>query len=210
MSMYVDHTKAITSIGTELLSNEGKRFIVDDNNREVLRFLLLYFNKHPDALKVFPDQNYSLHKNILLIGEPGTGKTLMMQAFSEYLKRTANPFSFRNIGVTELVNYQKMFGHINLFTYNQKGHDTFEGKPFHLCMNDLGLDVEKQKSYGTDMKLIIEEFMFSRYELWLNKGIRYHLTSNMTTSEFKMMFEGRLVDRMKSFNVITLKGGSRR
>lgn len=201
---------AIRFIANELLRNEGKEFIVDKNNNDIIKFLLLYFNQSPEANKVFPKKKYSLKKNILLIGPPGTGKTLLMQVFSEYLRKSGNMYAFRNIGVTELLNYHKMYGHANLFTYNQQGANTFEGAPVQVCLNDLGLQLESQKSYGTDMRLIIEEFLFSRYEIWLNRGVRYHITSNQTIAELKQMFEGRLIDRLKAFNVLVLDGDSRR
>lgn len=207
---YIDATNAIKIIGDTILSTEGKSFDIDDGNKNVLKFLLLYFNGQESALSVFPDKDYSLKKNILLVGPPGTGKTLLMQVFSEYLKRIKNPLSFRNIGATELLNYQKMFGHINLFTYNVKDAQTFDGNPFHLCINDIGFSAQDQKSYGSDLNVIIDEFLYARYEIWANRGIMYHMTTNMDGKDFKEAFDNRLIDRMKSFNVIYLGGGSRR
>ena len=208
--VYVDHSFAIKSIGDELLREEGKQFVIDDHNRKVIRFLLYYFHHCPLAMDVFPQEEYTLGKNILLVGAPGSGKTLIMQVFAEYLKRVNNRLSFRNIGATELLNYQKSFGHINLFTYNLSGEKTFDGKPVHLCLNDLGFDAQNQKSFGTDLNTVIDEFLYARYEIWANRGIRYHLTSNLNTQQFKQKFDARLVDRLKAFNMIVLPGVSRR
>jgi len=192
------------------LANEGKEFVIDEDNKKTMRFLLLYFNGSRECEEVFPGKNYSLNKNILLMGPPGTGKTLIMQIFSEYLKRSQNPLFFKNIGATELLNYQKVNGHINLFTYNSQDKGTFEGKPIHLCLNDIGISTENQKSFGTDLGTIIDEFLYARYEIWTNKGKRYHITTNMDAKDFKNAYDARLVDRMKAFNDLTLTGKSRR
>lgn len=82
--------------------------------------------------------------------------------------------------------------------------------PFGVCLNDLGLATEKQKSFGTLLSQITDEFLFARYEIYQQYGKRYHITSNLTVRELKERFEKRLIDRFKSFNVIELHGGSRR
>jgi len=207
---YNIHAILIKDIGDTLLENEGKEFVVDENNRMILRFLLFYFNRMKECETIFPGENHSIKKNLLLIGPPGTGKTLIMQLFSEYLKRSNSELNYRNIGATEILNYQKMNGHINLFTYNIQDSKTFEGKPVNLCINDIGTDTENQKSYGTELSTIIDEFLYARYEIWLNKGKMYHITTNMDPGDFKQTYDSRLVDRMKAFNVLKLTGNSRR
>lgn len=207
---YNAHAYAIKEIGDALLAKDGKEFIVDENNRHVMKFLLLYFNGSRECENVFPGKGHSLNKNILLMGPPGTGKTLIMQVFSEYLKRSQNDLFFKNIGATELLNYQKVNGHINLFTYNAQNKATFEGSPVHLCLNDIGISTENQKSFGTDLGVIIDEFLYARYEIWTNKSKRYHITTNMGSKDFKNAYDARLVDRMKAFNELVLVGKSRR
>lgn len=194
---------------------EFSDFVVDEYNSKVLRFLLYYFNNCILAESVFPNEHYKLHKNIMLVGEPGTGKTMTMQIFSDYLRLTNNENFFRNISMTQLMNYHKVYGHIDKYTYNeQKGastQETYDGvSPFGVCLNDLGLATENQKSFGTLLTQITDEFLFARYEIYQQYGKRYHITSNLTVKELKERFEARLIDRFKSFNIIELHGGSRR
>ena len=109
-----------------------------------------------------------------------------------------------------MMNYYKINGHIDRFTYNENGKNTLEGNPFNVCLNDIGLETEKQKSFGTILESVIDEFLFARYEIYQQSFIKYHMTSNLTVDEFKKRFEDRLVDRFKGFNVIALTGKSRR
>lgn len=212
---YTRHAGLIVSIGKNYMLREFSDFVVDEHNSKVLRFLAYYFNNCILAESVFPNESYKLHKNILLVGEPGTGKTMIMQIFSDYLRATGNENCFRNISMTQLMNYHKVYGHIDKYTYNElKGASTREAydgvAPFGVCLNDLGLATEKQKSFGTLLTQITDEFLFARYEIYQQYGKRYHITSNLTVRELKERFEARLIDRFKSFNVIELHGGSRR
>lgn len=208
---YKIHASLLKDIGDNYMLRELSTYQVDEHNEKVLRFLLYYFNGCELAEKVFPDENYKIHKNILLIGEPGTGKTMIMQIFADYLRATENENAFRNISMTQLMNYYKINGHIDRYTFNELADlKSYEGNPFNICLNDLGLMTETQKSFGTLLTQITDEFLFARYEIFQQFSKRYHITSNLTVADLKSRFEDRLVDRFKSFNVIELHGESRR
>lgn len=181
---YQTHANMVIGMGNNYMLREFSQFMVDDHNKDVLRFLLYYFNNCPLAELVFPNEDYKIHKNILLIGEPGTGKTMLMQVFSDYLQATNNENQFRNISMTQLMNYQKVFGHIDKYTYNelkgQSRQECYDGvDPYNICLNDLGLATEQQKSFGTQLSQITDEFLFARYEIYQQYGKRYHITSNL-------------------------------
>ena len=57
------------------------------------------------------------------------------------------------------------------------------------------------------------DFFHARNEIWAQQGKFAHITTNLTASELKEYFAdgyGRLEDRFKTYNVIHLKGQSRR
>lgn len=208
---YEAHFRLVRSIGDNYMLRELSNFQIDEHNANVIKFLIYYFNSCELAESVFPDEHYKIHKNILLIGEPGTGKTMLMQIFSDYLKITKNDSYFRNISITQLMNYYKIHGHIDKYTYNENANaKSFEGAPVNVCLNDLGLMTENQKSYGTTLTQVTDEFLFARYEIYQQQGRKYHITSNLSVRNLKDRFEERLIDRFKSFNVVELRGGSRR
>ena len=206
---YEKHLTLIKNIGDALLVREGKRFIIDESNADVIRFLLLYFNDYRECEQVFPNMNHVLEKNLIIVGEPGTGKTLLMEIFSKYLEVMKNRHHFKCTSMVVLMNYYKVHGHINKYTFNE---DKENGKcePFALCLNDIGLEVESQKSYGTTIRDVVDEFLYARYEICQQWYIRTYLTSNYDVEDFKQRFNYRINDRLKSYNLVPLTGRSRR
>lgn len=215
---YEAHVRFVLYIANEIvLAPQRRQFVIDDDNRDVFRFLLYYFNDCPLAEEVWPDRGYKIHKNICLQGGVGVGKTLMMQVFSEYLRRTMNPRYFRNVSVTEMINYYSKYNDIDSFLYNIGNSRTFQGQPVNLCLNDIG--VENRPFYGIDTLTVTNDFLHARNEIWSN-GSEYerrfaHLTTNLTIAQLKEKFGqkdayGRIIDRFKTYNIIPLSGPSRR
>ena len=166
---------------------------------------------------MFPERKYKLHKNILLQGGVGVGKTVMMQVFSEYLRRTKNPMFFHNVSVTQMVNHFSIYNNIDLYTYNEGDSRGFAINPHNVCLNDIGVD--NRPFYGIDTLTVVNDFLHARNELWGNLGIadrRFaHLTTNLTNTQLKDKFSskddfGRVIDRFKTYNIIPLTGDSRR
>lgn len=217
-NVYRAHVEFFVFVANEIvLKSQNRRFEIDGHNSAVLRFLLYYFNACPLAEDVFPGRGYKLHKNIMLQGDRGVGKTLLMQIFSEYLRRTKNPRGFVNVSVTQMVNHFSLHNNIDLYTYNEDGATGFKINPFNLCLNDIG--VENRPFYGIDTLTVVSDFLHARNELWANQAIsdcRYaHLTTNLDIKKLTAMFNakdeyGRLVDRFKTYNVIPMTGTSRR
>lgn len=212
--VYKAHSQFLVYIAdTVVLAKQRRKFIVDDDNKQVLRFLLLYFNNCPLAEEVFPDRGYKLHKSLLIQGGVGVGKTLLMQIFSEYLRLTKNPRYYYNLSVTQMVNYYTIHNNLDRFTYHEEGSKGFQCKPENVCLNDIG--IQARTFFGMDTGLLTEEFLHARNEIWSQFGKFAHLTTNLDTAAIKKRFNqndtyGRLVDRFKTYNVIPLTGKSRR
>lgn len=194
-----------------VLAHQHRKFVVDDNNRDILRFLLYYFNGCPKAEEVFPDRNYKLHKNIMLMGEVGTGKTLLMQIFSEYLHYTHNPREFYNLSVTQMVNYYTLHNNLDRYTYYEEENKGFQCTPVNICLNDIGTD--SITFFGMDTKLLTNQFLHARNEIWVHYHKYAHVTTNLTLAQLKEEYKdgfGRLVDRFKTYNIVPVGGKSRR
>lgn len=199
-----------------VLAPQRRKFVVDEHNRQIILFMLYYFNNCTLAEQVFPDKRYKLAKPLLIRGDKGVGKTFLMQLFSEYLRRTNNPNFFFNVSVTEMVNYYTINNNLNRYTYNdrsgQKEDRSFDGcRPSNVCLNDVGL--QTQTFFGQNGKKLVTEFLHARYEIWTQWNCRGHLTTNLSVEKLKQEFADdydRTIDRFKSYNIIEMTGASRR
>ena len=211
-AIYAEHAKALMRVANEIvLRHQRRSFVIDEHNRDVLRFMLYYLNGCPLAEDVFPGRGYKLHKHLLLMGAVGTGKTLLMQIFSEYLRITENPRFFYNLSVTQMVNYYTLHNNLDRYTFNEEENRGFQCKPVNICLNDVG--VQSTKFYGMDTETLTNEFLHARNEIWVNYHKMAHLTTNLTTEQLQKKYKdgfGRLLDRFKTYNVIPLTGDSRR
>lgn len=211
---YKAHAKLLLYIANNIvLARQRRQFVIDDNNRNVIRFLLYYFNGCPLAEEVFPGRGYKLHKNIMLQGGVGVGKTMLMQVFSEYLMRIRSPRFFYNLSVTQMVNYYTLHNNLDRFTFNEEENRGFQCTPVNICLNDIG--IQDKTFFGMDTGLLTDEFLHARNEIWTQYGKCAHLTTNLDDKALRKRFErndgfGRLVDRFKTYNIIPMGGVSRR
>lgn len=211
---YKAHAKLLLYIANNVvLARQRRQFVIDDNNRNVIRFLLYYFNGCPLAEEVFPGRGYKLHKNIMLQGGVGVGKTMLMQVFSEYLMRIRSPRFFYNLSVTQMVNYYTLHNNLDRFTFNEEENRGFQCTPVNICLNDIG--IQDKTFFGMDTGLLTDEFLHARNEIWTQYGKCAHLTTNLDDKALRKRFErndgfGRLIDRFKTYNIIPMGGVSRR
>lgn len=207
-NVYSTMSWAVYNIG---LSLEPK-FKIYPELKEVFRNLLFYFTGN--------ECDYDLTKGIYLYGSYGIGKTLTMSIFSKFIS-SYFPFSancFGSTSVERIAEYYKLKG--DLFKYGRniitsetnKGRGTIiennsEAKKY--CVNEFGKKLN-EKHYGTDVQDVINSMLMIRYELFQEKGILTHATSNFEPSDLDC-FDSALLDRFSEmFNFIEIKGDSKR
>lgn len=214
-TVYEMHSRLFMYIANNIvMASQHRKFVIDDDNRLVIRFLLYYFNNCPLAEDVFPGRGYKLHKNIMLQGGLGVGKTMIMQCFSEYLKRINSPRFFHNLSVTQMVNYYTIHNNFDRYTFYEEDSKGFMPKPENVCLNDVGLNDDKI-FYGMNTSVLTDDFLLARNDIWAGWDKFAHITTNLDENALIARFTkgdkyGRLVDRFKTYNVIPLGGNSRR
>lgn len=214
-AVYEMHARLFLYIANSIvLAPQHRAFVIDDNNKLVIRFLLYYFNNCPLAEEVFPGRGYKLHKNIMIQGGPGVGKTLLMQCFSEYLRRIKSPRFFHNLSVTQMVNYYTIHNNLDRYTFCEEEGTGFMPQPENVCLNDVGLNDDKV-FYGMNTAVLTDEFLLARNDIWAGWDKFAHITTNLDDKALKARFTtgdkyGRILDRFKTYNVIPLSGNSRR
>lgn len=214
-SVYEMHSRLFMYIANNIvMASQHREFVIDDDNRLVIRFLLYYFNNCPLAEDVFPGRGYKLHKNIMLQGGLGVGKTMIMQCFSEYLKRINSPRFFHNLSVTQMINYYTIHNNFDRYTFYEEDSKGFMPKPENVCLNDVGLNDDKV-FYGMNTSVLTDDFLLARNDIWAGWDKFAHITTNLDEKALIARFTqgdkyGRLVDRFKTYNVIPVTGKSRR
>ena len=214
-TVYELHSKLFLHIANMIvIEPQHREFIVDEHNEKVIRFLLYYFNNCKLAEDIFPERGYKLHKNIMLQGGLGVGKTMIMQCFSEYLKRINSPRFFHNLSVTQMVNYYTIHNNFDRYTFYEENSVGFMPKPENVCLNDVGLNDDKV-FYGMNTAVLTDDFLLARNDIWAGWDKFAHITTNLDEKALIKRFTkgdkyGRLVDRFKTYNVIPITGSSRR
>jgi hypothetical protein len=207
------------------LSNRSKRkeFIIDHSNRPVLRALMLYFLNDPEFESL--DPSYSLSKGILLRGGVGLGKTLSLKLFADIRSREYKP---QICTAAELKQYgwPDRFYFPSGFTLKQFNACQFVQREFirggyeainpflmskEMIFDDLGSENQNAMNYGNKVN-IMEEVLTERYELFINQGIRTHITTNIVNAdEIQRLYGERIRSRMREmFNTISVEGEDRR
>lgn len=173
------------------------KFNYDDENKNVIKLLCIYFSKDDNMMiKNFPQ--YSTRKGLLIAGNCGTGKTLIIKIFKEIVKNLTSQ-AFKMTSTNEVVRNYDENGSKALKMYISS----------RFVFDDFGSE-NMGKHYGKDeevFKTIIEE----RYNKYIESGLTTYLTTNLTITQIKNRYGDRVASRINEmFNVILLGGHDRR
>jgi DNA replication protein DnaC len=167
----------------ELIEAEGRAlcadFLIDNDNREVVTSCAAWLAREPR-------QNIDLNKGLLIIGNVGTGKTLLIKAFRGAMQK-AYGFQFGIRGCSDLVR-----------AYCEGGYEEIEGwmNAPRVCFDDLGTEGEGIY-YGKRTNLLCE-VIETRYER-MASGQRCltFFTTNLGTDQIRERYGDRSFSRLR-------------
>lgn len=166
----------------------GASFKILESDHTVIFKLIAYFLK--DEVQCH-QWNIDLSKGILLAGPIGSGKTSLMN-----LMKHLTPIEHKF--------YVKTCREVG-FEFIQEGYQIIHkysiGKLYHseartICFDDLGIE-NNLKYFGNDCN-VMAEILLSRYDIYISKNIRTHLTTNLSASEIETMYGNRVRSRLRS------------
>lgn len=181
-----DFSKVLAYLAAKGKMLFGPNFRLYPKDRGVLLKLCNYMVRDREGcqrLGIDPD------KGILLSGPVGCGKTALMK-----LVRHLTPHypPYEVIPVRNIV-----------FGFNHIGYRVIEnfGNGGYLCFDDIGVE-PMGRYFGRDCN-VFAEILLSRYELFLESGLRTHGTTNLNAEELEGRYGRRVRSRMRElFNLI--------
>lgn len=196
-----DVFEKFTQVASEMC--EEDTFEIDEENKEVLRLLTLYMCNHPDFEKevqgTFLRSKPRLRAGVILIGNPGSGKSLVMKAFC----KLRLPSNLMNLVYCDQVTdqYEKS-GSDALVRFNKCFDGDFRRAPFYF--DDLGYEKKSTGHYGTKTNCMME-VIIKQHRLYQDFKQKAHFSSNYSLSELSSLYDIRTESRLSEMcNVIVL------
>ncbi len=163
-----------------------KEFIIDSQNKEIINNLYYYLIGNEKKFQG------NLRKGILLIGNYGTGKTLILSAFCKIYSLLLN----RTVLIAKAKELPGLISDKGIYSYQDK----------IIMIDDIGKEQKQVNSYGTISKPVTDLI-----DLRYSRGALTFATANNTLEDFKPHYGEMTTDRMKEmFNILVLSGKSRR
>ncbi|WP_147679084.1 ATPase [Algibacter pacificus] len=164
----------------------GKNFKIYEEDKVVLYKLCIYFIRDFEACEKL---NIDPNKGILLSGPVGCGKTSLMKLLRHIVSHH-KPYE-----VIPARNITFAFNNIGYKTIQEYGNSNF------YCFDDLGVETTG-RHFGKDCN-VMGEILLSRYDLFLQRKIRTHATTNLNAQELEERYGNRVRSRMRQlFNLI--------
>ncbi len=182
--------------GVELYGNHFKMLETD---YLIIYKLIAYFLN--DEAKCF-QYGIDLNKGILLSGPIGCGKTSLMNLMRlipeqerKFILKPTREISFEFI--------KEGYEVIQRYSSSNKLQNSIK----NYCFDDLGIE-NNLKYFGNECN-VMGEILLSRYDLFINKKIITHITTNLSASEIEAAYGNRVRSRLRqmlnliAFNPIT-------
>lgn len=170
----------------------GKKFNIFEEDKPIIKKLAAYFLKDEFVCN---EENIQLNKGILLSGPVGCGKTSLMQLMkyfsnNEQAVYVVKPcrevsFEFNKDGYEVMNRYGRA-------SFSKSGHTEV---PRYYCFDDLGTE-NNLKYFGNECN-VMAEVLLTRYDLFISRQLKTHLTTNLSASEIEKMYGNRVRSRLR-------------
>lgn len=181
----------------------GPHFRIVDSDYLLIHRLIAYFiEDNKSALQL----GLNLSKGILLVGPVGCGKTSLMNLM-RYLARPEGKFILkpcRDIGYEFINDGYEVIQKYGQDTRIRQGQRVTA----RYCFDDLGIE-NNLKYYGNSCN-VMAEVMLSRYDIFINKKITTHITTNLSASEIEQHYGVRVRSRLREMmNLIAFENNAK-
>ena len=141
-------------------------------------------------IQVCKQNGIDLAKGIMLAGPIGCGKTSIM-TLMKFLAVAENKFLFKSCRNISFEFIQDGYEVIHKYSTGKPNISTAK----IICFDDLGTE-NNLKYFGNECN-VMAEILLSRYDLFTNKKMVTHLTTNLVASEIEANYGNRVRSRLR-------------
>ncbi|MBL7886831.1 MAG: ATPase [Flavobacterium sp.] len=170
--------------GIELYGNHFKIFETD---YPIIYKLIAYFLKDEPTCFQY---GINLNKGILLTGPIGCGKTSLMNLM-KYLTATEHKFFVKPCRDISFEFIQDGYQIIHKYSIGK----LYQSEPRTYCFDDLGTE-NNLKYFGNECN-VMAEILLSRYDLFISKKLKTHITTNLSATEIEKHYGNRVRSRLR-------------
>lgn len=168
--------------------NYGDNFKIWDDDIPIITTLLIYFLKDEIMAKTI---EIDLNKGILLLGPIGCGKTTIMNLL-RYVPQEDRKFVLKPTREISFEFIKEGYQVIQRYSSSNK----LQNNSKNYCFDDLGIE-NNLKYFGNECN-VMGEILLSRYDLFINKKIITHITTNLSASEIEAAYGNRVRSRLRA------------
>ena len=182
-----NYTEVINWLQAKGIELYGNHFKIMETDYPIVYKLLAYFlNDEPACLQY----GINLNKGIILTGPIGSGKTTLMNLM-KLLAQPENKFAIKPCRDISFEFIQDGYQIIHKYSIGQLYHS----EPRTYCIDDLGTE-NSLKYFGNECN-IMAEIILSRYDLFISKKLKTHITTNLSATEIEKHYGNRVRSRLR-------------
>ena len=168
--------------------NYGDNFKIIEADIPIITTLLVYFLNDEIMAKTI---EIDLNKGILLSGPIGCGKTSLMNLM-RHVPEQERKFILKP---TREISFEFIKEGYEVIQRYNSGNKLNNGIK-NYCFDDLGTE-NNLKYFGNECN-VMGEILLSRYDLFINKKIITHITTNLSASEIEAAYGNRVRSRLRA------------
>ena len=166
----------------------GNHFKISETDYPIIYKLIAYFLK--DEPTCF-QHGIDLNKGILLSGPVGCGKTSLLNLM-KHLTSTEHKFIVKPCRDISFEFIKEGYEVIQRYSSGNKLQNGVK----NYCFDDLGTE-NNLKYFGNECN-VMGEILLSRYDLFINKKIITHITTNLSAGEIESQYGNRVRSRLRA------------
>jgi DNA replication protein DnaC len=184
---HYNYQEIINWLQTKGIELYGNHFKIMETDYPIVHKLIAYFlNDEPVCLQY----GINLNKGIILTGPIGSGKTTLINLM-KLLAQPENKFAIKPCRDISFEFIQDGYQIIHKYSIGQLYHSELRT----YCFDDLGTE-NNLKYFGNECN-IMAEIILSRYDLFISKKLKTHITTNLSATEIEKHYGNRVRSRLR-------------